>query len=81
MYENPEYAVEFVFDYMVILTDVNPIWSEDLNEEAIIEMAMNNIYTEYGIDINDLRYNDIIVHLKNDTYYPPSSPVHLTLVK
>ena len=81
MYENPEYAVEFVFDYMVILTDVNPIWSEDLNEEAIIEMAMSNIYTEYGIDINDLRYNDIIIHLKNDTYYPPSSPVHLTLVK
>ena len=78
---NPEYAVEFVFDYMVILTDVNPIWSEDLNEEAIIEMAMSNIYTEYGIDINDLRYNDIIIHLKNDTYYPPSSPVHLTLVK
>lgn len=81
MYENPEYAVEFVFDYMVILTDVNPIWSEDLNEEAIIEMAMSNIYTEYGIDINDLRYNDIIIHLKNDTYYPPSSPVHLTVVK
>ena len=81
MYENPEYAVEFVFDYMVILTDVNPIWNEDLNEEAIIEMAISNIYTEYGIDINDLRYNDIIIHLKNDTYYPPSSPVHLTLVK
>lgn len=81
MYENPEFAVEFVFDYMVILTDVNPIWNEDLNEDSIIEMAMNNIYTEYGIDINDLRYNDIIVHLKNDTYYPPSSPVHLTLVK
>jgi hypothetical protein len=81
MYENPEFAVEFVFDYMVILTDVNPIWNEDLNEEAIIEMAMSNIYTEYGIDLTDIRYNDIIVHLKNDTYYPPSSPVHLTLVK
>jgi hypothetical protein len=81
MYENPEYAVEFVFDYMVILTDVNPIWSEDLNEDSIIEMAMSNIYTEYGIDLTDIRYNDIIVHLKNDTYYPPSSPVHLTLVK
>lgn len=78
---NPEYAVEFVFDYMVILTDVNPIWNEDLNEESIIEMAISNIYTEYGIDLTDIRYNDIIVHLKNDTYYPPSSPVHLTLVK
>ena len=76
---NPEYAVEFVFDYMVILTDVNPIWNEDLNEEAIIEMAMSNIYTEYGIELPEP--NDIIVHLKNDTYYPPSSPVHLTLVK
>lgn len=81
MYENPEFTVEFVYDYMVILTDVNPIWNEDLNDEAIIEMAMNNIYTEYGIDLTDIRYEDIIIHLKNDTYYPPSSPVRLTLVK
>lgn len=78
---NPEFAVEFVFDYMVILTDVNPIWNEDLNEDSIIEMAMSNIYTEYGIDLTNMRSNDIIVHLKNDTYYPPSSPVHLTIVK
>ena len=55
MYENPEFTVEFVYDYMVILTDVNPIWSEDLNDEAIIEMAINNIYTEYGIDLTDIR--------------------------
>ena len=69
MYENPEFTVEFVYDYMVILTDVNPIWNEDLNDEAIIEMAMNNIYTEYGIDLTDIVYQDIIIHFKSPFFY------------
>jgi hypothetical protein len=78
---NPEYAVEFVFDYMVILTDVNPIWTEDLTEEAIENMARDNLISEYGFDPFAHHLQDIVVHLKNNTYYPPSSPVHLTLVE
>jgi hypothetical protein len=77
---NPEYSVEFVFDYMVILTDVNPIWTEDLTDEAIENMARDNLISEYGFNPFDHHLQDIVVHCKDDGHLPPSHPA-LTLLK
>ena len=77
---NPEYSVEFVFDYMVILTDVEPIWTEDLTEEAIENMARDNIISEYGFNPFAHHLQDIVVHCKDDGHLPPSHPA-LTLLK
>jgi hypothetical protein len=77
---NPEYSVEFVFDYMVILTDVNPIWTEDLTDEAIENMARDNLISEYGFNPFDHHLQDIFVHCKDDGHLPPSHPA-LTLLK
>jgi hypothetical protein len=44
-------------------------------------MARENIISEYGFDPFAHHLQDIVVHLKNNTYYPPSSPVHLTVVE
>ena len=77
---NPEYTVEFVFDYMVILTDAQPIWKEDLTEEAIMELARANLISEYSIDPEMLNVRDIIIHPKDEGYLPPSHP-YLTIVK
>jgi hypothetical protein len=68
-----EFSVEFVFDYMVILTDVEVIYDEDLTDETVENMAMENLKTEYGIDVNSLNgLQDIIIHDKNYGYVPPS---------
>lgn len=77
---NSEYTVEFVFDYMVILTDVSPVWTEDLTQEAIIQIARDNLITEYKIDPEVLYPQDVVVHCKDEGYLPPSHPA-LTLLK
>lgn len=68
-----QFSVEFVFDYMVILTDVDVVFDEDLTDEFVENMAMENLKTEYGIDVNSLNgLQDIIIHDKNYGYTPPS---------
>lgn len=68
-----EFSVEFVFDYMVILTDVEVVYDEDLTEEAVEDLAKANLWVEYQIDIDKLNgLQDVIVHDKNYGYYPPS---------
>lgn len=66
-------AVEFVFDYMVILTDVTS-FKLDLSQDEVINTAKDNILTYYKIDLFDLddQIIDIIIHDKNYGYTPPS---------
>lgn len=68
-----EFSVEFVFDYMVILTDVEVIYDDDLTDEAVENLAIENLKIEYGIDVNLLNgLQDVIIHDKNYGYTPPS---------
>lgn len=68
-----DFAVEFVFDFMVILTDVTMI--DSLDEESIIEVAKDNLLNEYGIVIESLYPRDVIIHDKNYGYIPPNQVI------
>ncbi len=75
-----DFAVEFVFDYMVILTDVDVIFHKDINAEFIENKAKDNLKTEYGIDIDSLNgLQDVIIHDKDYGYTPPSERLEWTV--
>lgn len=68
-----EYNVEFVFERMVIITDVaveeSIIANEDatnyyakVSDESIIELARQELINYYKIDPNVLYLQDVIVH-------------------
>jgi hypothetical protein len=66
-----QFSVEFVFGYMVILTDVDVIFDEDLTDEFVENLAIENIKAEYGININSLHgLQDVIIHDVNYGYTP-----------
>ncbi len=68
-----DFSVEFVFDFMVILTDVTMI--DSLDEESIIETAKDNLLNEYGIVIEALYPRDVIIHDKSYGYLPPDQTI------
>jgi hypothetical protein len=53
--------VEFVFEHMVIITDV---WSlqPDVSDETIIDMAKDSLIKYYKIDPEVLYLQDVILH-------------------
>ena len=55
------YNVEFVFERMVIITNVE-VKEPDLSDEFIIEQARQNILSYYKIDPEVLYLQDVIVH-------------------
>lgn len=56
-----EYNVEFVFDRMVIITDV-AVEDLDVSDDFIIEYARQELMSNYKIDPNVLYLQDVIVH-------------------
>jgi len=56
-----QYNVEFVLERMVIITSVE-IDEPDTPDDAIIQVARNNILSYYKIDPEVLHLQDVIVH-------------------
>jgi hypothetical protein len=59
------YDVEFVFEHMVIITNVgfnNPPDELDNTDEFVIEQASQTLINNYKIDPSVLYLQDVIVH-------------------
>jgi hypothetical protein len=74
-----QFTVEFVFNYMVILVDVDMQSEDGISEEAVIHTARENLMLTYNIDPEALYPEDVIIHDKNYGYIPPSQTLDFTV--
>ena len=55
------YDVEFVFERMVIITNVE-VKEPDVSQDDVIDMAKDSLISYYKIDPEVLHLQDVVVH-------------------